>query len=92
MTPGSSCQRRLAEEARFLEDAVNGCVSTGHTTRDLGGALGTRESRDARVLHIRSTLHVEELVVSEPCLQCRVVSELDAVFVLVLKGFCVSGE
>lgn len=32
------------------------------------GALGSRESRDARVLHIRNTLHVEELVVSEPCL------------------------
>ncbi len=31
------------DEARLLEGAVEGCVSEGHTTRDLGGSLGTRE-------------------------------------------------
>src|SRR5436309_10910049 len=32
-----------ADEARLLEDAVVGCLREGRTTRDLGGALGTRE-------------------------------------------------
>lgn len=31
------------EEARLLEDAVVDCIREGRTTRDLGGALGTRE-------------------------------------------------
>ncbi len=30
------------DEARRIEDAVRGCIQDGATTRDLGGALGTR--------------------------------------------------
>ena len=31
--------------------------------------LGTRAPQDARILHIRNTLAVEEVEVSEPCLE-----------------------
>ena len=30
--------------------------------------IGTRDSASARVLHIRNTLHLEDIEVSEPCL------------------------
>ena len=32
-----------AEESRLLEEAVVACIQEGHTTRDLGGPLGTHE-------------------------------------------------
>src|SRR5262245_50965983 len=35
------------EEARLVEDAVAACVRSGHTTKDLGGPLGTTEAGQA---------------------------------------------
>jgi hypothetical protein len=31
--------------------------------------IGMREPHEARILHIRNTLHIEEMEISEPCLQ-----------------------
>jgi 3-isopropylmalate dehydrogenase len=42
----------MAEAASRIEDAVIACVNEGKTTRDIGGALGTREVGDAVAVRI----------------------------------------
>ncbi len=73
---------RLVRALDYRSTVIN-CLTAGYpdganlpvhfeTDREVVDAalkiLGTREARDARILHIRNTLCVEELEVSEPCL------------------------
>jgi 3-isopropylmalate dehydrogenase len=43
----------LEREAQAIEKAVNDCLTGGHTTGDLGGALDTDGAADAVIAAIR---------------------------------------
>ena len=43
------------------------CCDT--TTRRARAIIGTRAPDKARIMHIRDTMHLEELQISEPCLE-----------------------
>lgn len=73
---------RLIEAMNYRATVIN-CLTAGYpegatlpvhfdTDREVLDAalaiIGTRKSHDARILHIRNTLCLEELEVSEPCL------------------------
>jgi hypothetical protein len=76
---------RLVQRMNYQATAIN-CLTAGYpegamlpvyfeTDRQVLDAalaiIGTRQPEEARVLRIRDTLHVEEVLVSEPCLAVR---------------------
>jgi hypothetical protein len=73
---------RLIQAMNYQATVIN-CLTAGYpeganlpvhfeTDREVIDAalaiIGTRQSQDARILRIRNTLHLEDLEVSEPCL------------------------
>jgi hypothetical protein len=74
---------RLIQSMNYRATVIN-CLTAGHpegaylpvhfeTDREvLDAALsiqGTREPQEARIVHIRNTLHLEDVEISEPCLR-----------------------
>jgi hypothetical protein len=74
---------RLVESMNYRATVIN-CLTAGYpegatlpvyfdTDREVLDAalaiIGTRESQDARVMRIRNTMHLQDIEISEPCLQ-----------------------
>lgn len=82
---------RLVNNMNYRATVIN-CVTSGYpdgantpvhfdTDREVLEAalpiIGTREPENARVLHIRNTLEVEEMEISEPCLEGKKETEFE---------------
>lgn len=85
------CTTRLVRSMNYHATVIN-CLTSGYpeganlpvhldTDRQVLDAalaiLGTRQSKDARILHIRNTLVLEEVEASEPCLEMPKASQFE---------------